>query len=278
MCAIASRTRASGVAAESLRSAGESRSNPSSRPTPESCSARTWRQSSAVSPTPAESICSSSMSRWASSLTNCVSWSSEAVAMPRTSLGSSASSQRVRSFTRNVPPRNVASVCSSSRAVTICGTAWPTRRRREVAAAHLGARVLRVLPGELLEAGATPRRRLSQYALRLPLLLLFHHGHRARGHANQDVLEQADGARPIRRVRVVRRHPATAGEELLVVVLPFELYHEWPFRRQREGGIVQVAPAAQCRSEHGVVEVDVRDAGEHVGPHREARPPPDQAR
>src|SRR5207237_1212705 len=124
---VAGRTRASGVAAESSRSSGDSRSSPSSRPTPESCSARTWRQSSAVSPTPAESTCSSSKSRWASSLTNWVSWSSDAVAMPRTSLGSRASSQRARSFTRNVPPRNVASVCPSSRAVTICGPAWRTR-------------------------------------------------------------------------------------------------------------------------------------------------------
>src|SRR5256885_2159576 len=47
--------------------------------------------------------------------------------MPSTSLGSSAISQRARSFTRNAPPRNVASACSSARAVTICGTAWRTR-------------------------------------------------------------------------------------------------------------------------------------------------------
>ena len=143
---------------------------------------------------------------------------------------------------------------------------------------RLGSRVLRVLPGELPEPGSASRRHLSQHPFGFLFLLLLHHRHRAGRHADQDVLEQAHRTRPVRRVRVGRGHLAAGGEQLLVVMLPLQLYHQGPFGCEGERRIVEIAPAAQRRREHGVVEVDVGDAGEHVGPHRNARGPADQAR
>src|SRR6266550_2072255 len=110
------------------------------------------------------------------------------------------------------------------------GHELPARRRREITALRLRSRVFRVAPGQLREVEPTLGCRLAQQRGGLLLLLLLHHRHGALRNPDEDVLEQAHGARLERRVRLSGRELAACRDQLVVIALPFELGRHRPLR------------------------------------------------